>query len=414
MVSYAASVHHSLITDHITFAGLTSITASRIYPLLGLIVGYILVMLANPLRLAFRDGFRCIARYERVWLTFALLGFAYFIFQFATFTPISSISEIDLRQILSIPSWNWPQLGDVWREAPLPALEGVAGTFDNATTTYPLSVIAAILLLFNWRGLHATLWRALRKLYGWWSILIHAVLLASVLAALGKPLLYWKLPAWNDQISTAHLLKISAAIDAVSFIFEYFVGIYIQVYLITVCLAWIKGLSFGERALFAFAVRRFSYVLEWSGIVVLVSFVVVRLPLLLAYFVNIPDVLDYLPLQRFFMSVFILLFCSVQISLVLHNESLRDAMGAHFQLLRRDLRRVVWFLLIGALNFFLILVLDAFIRAAIADRAMAMIVWRTVFVFIRALVTGWLLASWVVLFRQCETGRINQENWIRY
>lgn len=387
---------------------------SRLYPLLGLIAGYALVMVANPVRLALRDGFRCIARYERIWLTFALLGFAYFVFQFVTFTPLSSISEIDLRQIVSVPDWNWSQLSEVWREAPLPALEGVAGIFDNATTTYPLAVLAAILLLLNWRGLHAMLWRALRKLYRWWSIPIYIALLVSVLAALGKPLLYWKLPAWNSEVSTAHLLKMSAAVDAVAFIFEYFVGVYIQVYLITVCLAWIKGLSFGESALFAFAVRRFSYVLEWAGIVVLVSFLVVRLPLLLAYFINIPNVLDYLPLQRAVMSIFILLFCSIQISLVLHNETLRDALRAHSQLLRRDFRRVAWFLLIGALNFFLILALDAFVRAAIADRALAMIAWRTVFVFVRALVTGWLLASWVVLFRQCETGRINQENWIRY
>jgi hypothetical protein len=252
---------------------------SPVLPLLGFVAGYVLVMVANPVRLALRDGFRCIARYERVWLAFALLGFAYLVFQLATFTPVSSISEIDLGQIVSIPTWNWPRLSEVWRDAPLPAIESVAGIFDNATTTYPLAVVAAILLLINWRGLHGTLWRALRKLYRWWSIPIYAVLLASVLAALGKPLLYWKLPAWNNEISTAHLLKVSAAIDAIAFIFEYFVGVYIQVYLITVCLAWIKGLSFGESALFAFAMRRFSYVLEWAGIVVVVSLLVIRLPL---------------------------------------------------------------------------------------------------------------------------------------
>ncbi len=382
------------------------------YPLLGLMVGYALLMLTNPVRLALRDGFRCIVRYERVWLTFALIGLAYLIFQFVTFTPIGSFSEIDLAQIAS--AWTWPRLADVWREAPLPAVEGIAGVFDNATTTYPLAVIAAILLLLNWRGLNSTLWRSMRKLYGWWSIPIYIFLLASVLAALGKPFLYWKLPAWNAEISTAHLLKISAAIDAIAFVWEYFIGVYIQVYLITVCLAWIKGLSFGEGALFSFAMRRFSYVLEWAGIVVLVSFLVVRLPLLLAYFINVPNVLDYLPLQRLVMSIFIVLFCSVQISLVLHNESLREALRAHRQLLRRDFRRVGWFILIGAVNFFLILVVDALVRAAIADRTLAMIAWRTIFVFVRALVTGWLLASWVVLFRQCETGRINQENWIRY
>ncbi|MBV9010179.1 MAG: hypothetical protein JO354_13600 [Verrucomicrobia bacterium] len=382
------------------------------YPLAGLAAGWVLLMFANPVRLALRDGFRCIARYERVWLTFALLGFAYFIFQLIVLSPPASISELDIGQVASFPSWSWPRLSEVWREAPLPALEGAAGIFDNPTTTFPLAVVAAILLLVNWGGLHGTLWRALRKLYRGWSIPIYAVLLASVLAALMKPLVYWQLPGWNHHISTAHLLKISAAIDAVAFIFEYLVGVYIQVYLIAVCLAWIKGLSFGERALAAFAVRRFSYVLEWAGIVVLVSFLIVRLPLLLAYFIDLPNVLDYLPLQRAVMSVFILLFCSVQISLVLHNETLRDALRAHLQLIRRDRLRVSWFILIAAVNFFLILTLDAFVRAAAADRTSALIAWRTIFVFIRTLVTGWLLASWVVLFRQCEMGR--QENWIAY
>lgn len=390
------------------------VALSRWYAVIGLVVGYVLVMFANPVRPALRDGFRCLARYERIWLTFALLGFAYFVFQFVTFNSLPSPSEMNFAEMFSILNWNWPPLGDVWRDVPLPTVEGVAGIFDNAMTTYPLSAMAAVLFLVNWRGLHRTLCRALSKLYRWWSIPIYLLLLISTLAALLKPLVYWRLPAWNSQISTAHLLKVSASIDALSFIFEYLAGVYIQVYLITICLAWIKGLTFREGALFTFAVRRFSYVLEWAGIVVLVSMLVLRLPMLLAYFINVPNVLDYLPLQRVFMSGFILAFCSVQISLVLHNETLREAFHAHRQLLRRDFRRLVWFGLICALNFFLIFVIDAIMRNAIGDRAVAMIIWKSIFVFVRALVTGWLLASWVVLFRQCETGRIAQENWIRY
>src|SRR5437870_11132406 len=107
----------------------------RIYPLIGLIVGYLLVMLANPVRPALRDGFRCLARYERVWLTFALLGFAYFVFQFVTFSSLPSPSEINFAEIISISNWNWPPFADVWRGVPLPTLEGVAGIFDNAATT---------------------------------------------------------------------------------------------------------------------------------------------------------------------------------------------------------------------------------------------------------------------------------------
>ncbi len=136
---------------------------SRWYPLVGFLGGYIIVLLFNPVRLALRDGFRCILRYKRIWATFVLLGFAYFVFQFSTFTPIESLAEVDLTQIFSLANWHWPTFLEIWQEAPLPALEGVAGIFDNATTTYPLSAIAAVLMLLNWRGLHGALVRALHK-----------------------------------------------------------------------------------------------------------------------------------------------------------------------------------------------------------------------------------------------------------
>jgi hypothetical protein len=296
---------------------------------------------------------------------------------------------------------------------PLPALEGVAGIFDNATTTYPLSILAAILLVLNWRGLHGALVRALAKRYRLWGYVIYLILLVSAFATLLKPIVFWRLPVWGQAEPAAHLLQISATVDAVAFIFEYLFGVYIQVYLITVCLAWIKGLSFGEVELFGFAMRRFSYVLEWAGIVVIVGTLIVRVPLLLAYFWNIPDVLDYLPYERFAMCALIIAFCSVQVSLVLHNESLRAAIRAHKEFIRTNLFRFGWFLLIAAMHFFFLVACDVIVRTAIADRVVGVIAWKIIYVCLRGLITGWLLASWVCLFRQCETRRANQETWIQ-
>src|ERR1043166_7984297 len=150
-----------------------------LYPLLGLCGGYVLVMLFNPVRLALRDGFRCLRPVRRGWAAVVVLGFAYAVFQFATFTPIQSSADVDLAQITSLPSWHWPRLADVWLETPLPALEGVAGIFDNATTTYPLSAIAAVLMLLNWRGLHGALFGALRKRYRFAGHFIYLILLIS-------------------------------------------------------------------------------------------------------------------------------------------------------------------------------------------------------------------------------------------
>jgi hypothetical protein len=386
----------------------------RVYPLVGFCSGYAIVMLFNPVRQALRDGFRCIARFKRIWLTFVLLGFAYSVFQFATFTPIQSSADLDFTQVTSLPSWYWPRLAEVWTEAPLPALENVAGIFDNATTTYPLSVIAAVLIIVNWRGLHGALLGALHKRYPFAGLFIYLILLLSALASLLKPIVFWRLPEWGGLVPAAGLLQISASVDAVAFIFEYLFGVYIQVYLIMVCFTWIRGLSFEEGELFRFAVRRFTYVLKWAGVVVLLSTILVRVPLLLAYFMNIPNVLDYLPLQRLVMCLLIISFASVQVSLALHNENLREAIQAHRDFLRRNSGRFGWFLLICALHFFFLMACDAIARGAIADRLFALILWKCIFVSARGFITGWLLASWVCLFRQYETGRLDQESWIEY
>ena len=387
---------------------------TRFYPLLGLGSGYALVMLFNPVRRALGDGFRCIGRYRRIWISFALLGFGYFAFQFATFTPIQNWADLDPNQIISLSHWYWPRFTEVWRETPLPALEGVAGLFDNATTTYPLSVVAAVFMLVNWRGLHSALVRALWKRYGFWGYLVYLILLLSALASLLKPIVFWQLPQWSSLVPAAGLLRISATVDASAFIFEYLLGVYIQVYLITVCLAWIKGVSFEEGELFRFAMRRFSYVLEWAGIVIAVSTLIVRLPLVLAYFINIPGVLDYLPIARVLMSSLIIGFCSVQISLALHNETLVEALRAHAQFARQNAGRLSWFLVVCGIHFFSIMVCDAIVRSAIADRLGALLLWKFSFAFLRGIVTGWLLASWVCVFRHCETRRLSQEKSIQY
>jgi len=369
-------------------------------------------MFFNPIRRALGDGFRCITRFKRIWLTFALLGFGYFIFQFATFTPIRNSADLDLNQVISLPSWRWPTFIEIWRETPLPALEGVAGIFDNATTTYPLSVLAAVFMIINWRGLHGALLRALWKRYRFWSYFIYLILLLSALASLFKPIVFWRLPEWGGRLPASGLLQISATVDAVSFIFEYLFGVYIQVYLITVCLAWVKGVSFEEGELFRFAMRRFSYVLKWAGVVVLFSTLLVRVPLLLAYFTNIPGVLDYLPIQRCVISGLIIAFCSVQISLALHNESLGDALRAHRRFIWRNTGPLGWFLLICGIHFFGIMICDAVVRGAIADRLGALFLWKFIFACLRGVITAWLLASWVCLFRQREALRL-QEKWIQ-
>ena len=273
-----------------------------------MLVGYVVVMRTNPVRIALRDGFRCIMRFKRLWLLFALLALAYSAFQFAIFTPLQSDADLRLEQFAFWDSWHWPLFSQVWRESLLHTVESVAGIFDAAATTYPLSVLAALLLILNWRGLHRSLSARFRKQFGPAGWLIYFGVLLSALASLLKPLIYWQLPDCAHFLSPARLLQTSATVDTVAFIFEYLCAVYLQVYLITVCLAWIKGLHFREGALLRFAMRRFSFVLKWLGLVVLASTLLLRLPLLLAYFRDVPGVLDYLPTGRCAMAALIICF----------------------------------------------------------------------------------------------------------
>ena len=71
----------------------------RIYPLLGLCTGYLVVLFFNPIRLALRDGLRCILRFKRIWLTFVLLGFGYSAFDFATSASLHAPVELDFSQV---------------------------------------------------------------------------------------------------------------------------------------------------------------------------------------------------------------------------------------------------------------------------------------------------------------------------
>ena len=71
---------------------------------------------------------------------------------------------------------------------------------------------------------------------------------------------------------------------------------------------------------------------------------------------------------------------------------------------------LAWFLIICGLHFFAIMICDAVIRSAIADRLGALFLWKFSFAFLRGMITGWLLASWVCLFRQCENRRTTRRN----
>ncbi len=59
--------------------------------------------------------------------------------------------------------------------------------------------------------------------------------------------------------------------QCVEFLFEYLLGVGVQIYLILLCYAWIRGMTFDFDGLRRFALRRFAYVVQWAVVVLAIS-----------------------------------------------------------------------------------------------------------------------------------------------
>jgi hypothetical protein len=103
----------------------------------------------------------------------------------------------------------------------------------------------------------------------------------------------------------------------------------------------------------------------------------------------------------------IIVFCSVQISLVLHNETLIEAMRAHVHFIQRNAGRLAWFLVICGIHFYGIMACDAILRGAIADRLGALLLWKFSFACLRGSGHGLAVGFMGLPVRQCETRRIH-------
>jgi hypothetical protein len=88
---------------------------------------------------------------------------------------------------------------------------------------------------------------------------------------------------------------------------------------------------------------------------------------------------------------------------VLHNDSLRHAIVAHGQFLKRH-GLLCFVFLLGA--FALLFVLQALQHTgnALLGAAIWRHVWTILFEILGAISGGWILAAWVCFYKRCEDG----------
>ena len=411
----------------------------------GALGGYLLLMLTNPVRTSLRDGLRCIRRYSALWITLGIFGFAGALFQLGVRCYYFSVLPFEERPAFvwmraawrdsnlwlhGSPEslWHLPPfaLQDAIRESPLPALESVAGIFNCAFSTFPVSALAALLLLVNWQGHHAVMLRALRHRFGGFGWIVYAGVLVCALGAVAKPCLYAApqliIACGGGPAAQLTWFQWAPVVAWIGFLFEYLFGVCMQIYLILLAYLWVRGLTFTHSHLLDFAIRRCTFVLKWALVVMLLSSAFIDLPLILknfpafqAWFPDNANVSDgRQQLARTVLTVILLFSATVQITLVFHSESLVKALHDHLRFVARHVWPFGWFLILAALHFYLLQVALGLVLRGLGEETAAGIVWGLIAPWLRALVAAWLLATWVCLFKRCDTGRSESGEWIQF
>lgn len=408
-----------------------------VWLLLGAFLGYALMMRTNPVAGSLRDGLRALRRYPSLWIILGVCGLGYAAFELAVRYSFSHVLPVDLRPgfqwvragsldaltLESLWSLPWPQLKIAATSSFLPALESTAGIFDNLVSTFPLAALGALLLLFNWQGHQAVLFRALLRRFAWRGSLAHCGVLLCALAALLKPAMF-AMPWFVDG---GLWYRWAPVLEWLAFIFEYLLGTAIQIYLILLAYCWVRGITFSTQHLRDFAIRRFSLVMRWALVVVALSSVLINLPLIFKNFDFLGEWLGREPRElerwivdfwivtaRGILAAILILFATMQITLTFHSESLQRAVGDHFRFVLRHWWRFGWFLLIALVHCFFLHFLNALLSAGFGEGTALWVLWKLLFPLLAALIGAWLLASWVIVYRHAGAAQAGKTEWIEF
>lgn len=317
--------------------------------------------------------------------------------------------------LMELKDWISP-LGN--REFWLLSGEDVAGLFSNGFGTFPLSAIAAGALVFNWQTHRTVLNRSLSARHGKMGTCAFFLLMPCSVAAICKPLIYFALPTLQlTEAPPEVVFHCTIAIDALSLVFEYLLGITLQLWIILRCDLWIRGTNLREESTLDFVLRRLSAILRWAIVLVLITFVLVQLPLIAANLGLVPSELVFNWVENWARPLITLLMlgsCSVQAALAFHADRLRPALRHHAAWFKKNWVLACFFIVaalahLAALN----LALDG-IKRSMGDALSFTNVAFLLVNGIKAFCFVWLLCSWVCFFRRTQRRIRPDEQLVRY
>jgi hypothetical protein len=375
---------------------------------LSLLTVWVVALCVPSVRDSYANGWRCLLRHASLWKLPGGFALAYGLFQLLDFLllhwRIGRVPEV--APLLARMPLDYRQIG---LESILPAAELLAAALNCLAATFPISIICGFLFLANYRGLTGELGYALLRRYRIWGWVWLGLLAACALASLLKPLTILVLPELARILSVHELLVVSSLVNGLSFAFEYLLGTCVQVYLLLIAYGWVRGLHFRRARVLQFAVRRMGFVLKWALVIVLATLGLIHLPLFVeAWLTGDPIGWRTLVLiemiSRPALAVIMVVLATVQIRLVLHNDSLLNALAAHGRFLRRHGLSCFVFLMAGFCLLFLLQILrlggSAWIGVAIFKQ-----LWSVILEISGAISGGWILASWVCFYKRCEASQ---------
>jgi hypothetical protein len=374
-------------------------------------LGYLLFIFCNPVSRFFGDGLRIVNRHPRIWIWLVVLGCSYALFQALISWRLGEL-HLSLYDVVNWPAARSVDLNLAAKRCWLPAFELLSGIFNQVVVTFPASGLAALLFLMNWGGAHFNLIAEARVRLGAWWMPVYLGVVISAFGAVAKPIFALTIHWLNQFADGLFLLRVGAVLDWLSFQFEYLFGLVVQIYLVLLAFVWIRGIKSDPERVFALALRRTPHLAKWAGLMLLLSALFIHLPLLISYlwigqFTDFTSAMvEYVDqTARPVMAIVLILFCSVQITLVLHNQTLQKALQEHVSLLRTSWYRIVWFVIVSGFHLFAVCWVGEVILACYPVMSVPHVLGSLLVSFAKAVVAAWLLTSWVCLYRDARRPR---------
>ncbi len=367
------------------------------------IAGVVLWLLHSRVRAALGHGMQCLLRYPALWRIPAAFAIAYGVFQWiAEALLVWRMGEWSAtwpmqRQWNPDADWNVEPLGVV-----IDALDRMATLGSGIIISFPLAAFVVLWVGIFRAGIVLQLARAVRRRFPRsWLVLVVGFSLAAV-ASIIKPVMYLFLPEVLERLPMDPLTVLIGAsvVNLVSLAFEIFLESYVTVYLMLLAFAWVRGIRADRQRLHLLSARRMGYVLKWTLMTTVFAMIVVGAMFAESYF----PAADGGGLSRLgafaqiLYAVVLLAFFPVQAVLVFHNRSLRASLVASARLMKNNLACMLLFLSGGALVFAGLVSADEIITSRLQGVSIGFATSAIVDT-LSAILAGWLLASWVCLYR---------------